>query len=102
MRCAVILAPPGQGKSLLTQMTARARAHEAWTALKAQQRDIADLPLPIVVPLNVLAEAMLHERGTPEELLRLALTTALQRECSKVAAVYLAAHAHEARCWLFL
>lgn len=41
---AVILAPPGQGKSFLAQMTAREFATNAWQALATQTQGVGDLP----------------------------------------------------------
>ncbi len=102
-RRAVVLAPPGQGKSLLTQMTARDLARQAWEALDTQRMGVGDVPLPIVVALNALTDKGLRTSETPEEWLRRAVATALREtDCPEVAGRYLAEHAHEDRSWLFL
>jgi hypothetical protein len=97
----VILAPPGQGKSLLTQMMARELAGRASTMLW-QQVPSDRLPLAVVVPLNVLTSREAPAGEPPEESLRASLVHALTAMGCKEVAPYLAAHAHEERSWLFL
>ena len=100
---AVVLGPPGQGKSLLAQMTAHDLAREAHEALSTQQSGLESLPLPIVVTFNALAEQTIPAGATPGQALRRALAGVLRETgCPRIAANYLAGHAHDRRSWLFL
>jgi len=102
----VIIGPPGQGKSLLAQMTARELAQQGWNELREGAR-IDQLPLPIIIPLRQLLNLL---RGSPRprsgETLRRHLRTVLREilECddTDVLLDYLARHVHEERVWLFL
>jgi HEAT repeat protein len=103
---AVILGAPGEGKSVLTQMLGRELAQAARKHLAGGDRPacLDELPLPIVVRLNLMLRHGLPEGRAPEAALReaLASTLAEQQGCSKETARYLAEHAHESRTWLIL
>ncbi len=98
-----ILGPPGQGKSLLAEMTARMLAQEGWENLTAQRVGVDGVPLPVVVQLNLLLQGGIRAGETPDAMLRRRLHAALrQMGCEEVAANYIAQHIHEERGWLFL
>ncbi|MBI3968810.1 MAG: NACHT domain-containing protein, partial [Chloroflexi bacterium] len=102
-RCAVLLGPPGGGKSLLMRMTAREIARLSSKGLQDQATSVAEVELPIVVPLDVLAGRAPTSGETVTEALRASLRDALVRQgCPQLGANYLAEHAHEQRTWLFL
>jgi antitoxin component of RelBE/YafQ-DinJ toxin-antitoxin module len=109
-RCAVVLAPPGQGKSLLTQMTASELAKESYIVLDEQREDVQSVSLPVVVTLQslIITQQKLAAKGkimgkTPDEAWRLTLTTVLiEMGYPKLAVEYLVSHVHQQRCWLFL
>jgi formylglycine-generating enzyme required for sulfatase activity len=103
---AVLLGPPGQGKSLTSEMSVRLLARLARRQLTTARVPLDQLPLPIVVSLAKLSDPK-RERGpdqTPEAGLRQALHGLLLHEgrLTRAAADYLAAHAHESRAWIFL
>ena len=98
-----VLAPPGYGKSLLTQMTARSLAIEAREALESQRLGAGGVVLPIVLGLNPLTSHAVNSGEAPEDWLRRAIAATLrQTGCPGVACGCLADHAHEAHTWLFL
>jgi HEAT repeat protein len=103
-RRVVVLAPPGQGKTLLTRMTARSLARAARDHLLWQGAGLDDVPLPVVVPLDRLVP----EGGAPSpasvlRAFRDTLAAALRGQgCAEVVARYLADHCHEERAWLVL
>ena len=107
-RC-VVLAPPGQGKSLLAQMTAREVARNALELLDGQSTGVDALPLPIVVPLNTLTEG-LAAHVSPDKAVRMRLRAVLEgllygaaeRENIGRSLEYLVKHAHEERVLLIL
>jgi len=104
-RRAVILAPPGQGKSLLTQMTARSLAEQASKDLYDRRAEINAIPLPVVASLNTLTDKVIIPGTRPDEALRRAITAALRENLAcypEIAVNYLVDHFHESRCWLFL
>jgi hypothetical protein len=98
---AVVQAPPGQGKSLLTQRTAGSLAAKTLDQLSKQEVGLAGATLPIVIPLKTLAQRGGGSVST--ETLREAIRLALDAlGHSSEAARYLADHAHERRIWLLL
>jgi len=104
-RHAVIMAPPGQGKSLLTWMTTRRLAEQASKDLYERRVEINAIPLPIVLSLNTLTEKVISPGTRPDEALRRAITATLRENLAgypEIAVNYLAEHFHESRCWLFL
>lgn len=102
LRFAVILAPPGQGKSLLAEMTAYQVATHALCELTAQRVDVDSVEMPIVTPLSKLTEREPLLGESAEEWLRASLSLVLREKCPETLARYLSAHAHERRVCLFL
>jgi hypothetical protein len=108
---AVVLGPPGQGKSWLVEMTASNVAQVAYRHLHDQSMNIAQIPLVVSVPLPELSKFRSGEGENPGETLRRALAATVsklyeqdseeKKSCGK-AARYLAEHAHERRTWLIL
>jgi hypothetical protein len=99
----VILAPPGQGKSLLAAWLAHDLARQAQEQMLAQQAALNQLTLPLVVRLSELVREF---RGrTTEEEFRTALSAALERQPQGhgvEAARWAVPHAGEERCRLYL
>jgi HEAT repeat protein len=100
---AVVLGPPGQGKSFLVETTARELAQRLRDQLPQPDLMLARVSLVVAVSLDRLTTTSIERGETPEGALRAALAAALREKgCSEVAAGYLAMHAHEERSWLFL
>lgn len=109
---AVVQGPPGQGKSMLAEMTARRIAVQASEQLRLHGVETRALALPAVISLDRLGRLYRIEPSTqaaprdeliPEAALRRALQAELKLTgCPEQAARYVADHAHESRCWLFL
>lgn len=69
-RCAVILGPPGQGKSHLAAVTAAKLARVSWRWLKRRRVPISELPLPILLTFEELTSCRVESRATAEQALR--------------------------------
>ena len=99
----VLLGPPGQGKSLLAEMTVRQIAADVRDALLNGQRRLDTVPLPIILRLNDVANAISQSQGDVEEGIRQALIQQFGESGMRAeVAGYLAGHVREARCWLLL
>ncbi|MBN1675668.1 MAG: HEAT repeat domain-containing protein [Kiritimatiellae bacterium] len=102
-RCAVMLGPPGQGKTVMARMTARSLAADSLAALRAGTHGTDTISIPISMPLNALPAQSLHPGQEPEEAFRELVSARLRETGSPpAAAAWLASHAHENRCVLFL
>jgi len=102
-RAVVVLGPPGQGKTQLVRMTARELAREAREALEEQREAFDQVPLPVVVRCQALAEAQIPANVSAENELRARIQGLLRAAgASEEAAQYIAGHCDQARCWLFL
>jgi hypothetical protein len=102
----VVQGSPGEGKSVLTQMLARAVAVAGLTRLadRGQAPRLAELPLPVVVKLNVLLGHGLPEGRPPAHAFRAALAATLTDAGGDTPDLvrYLVEHAHAQRTWLIL
>ena len=101
----VILGSPGEGKTLLAQMTVRAIAMEALDDLTSQRKRLDDICIPVCVRLADVAE-----KGSPEAAAESAIRALLKVEwpqaedapqIERVVQHVLGALFTE-RCWLFL
>jgi len=102
-RCAVVLGPPGQGKTQLALMTAQELAREGWEALATQATGVDQVTLPIVLSFRELTRGEISGERTPETALRQRLASHLKGiGCPPTAIEYVVSHAHEERTWLFL
>jgi HEAT repeat protein len=102
-RAVVVLGPPGQGKTQLVRMTARELARQAREALEEQREAFDRVPLPVVLRCQALAEEKIPANVSAEDELRARIQGLLRAAgASEEVARHLAAHCHEARCWLFL
>lgn len=104
-RCAVILGPPGQGKSHLASVTAAKLARESWLALQGRKTAISELPLPIFLTFEELTSCKVGSRADAEQALRHSLASVIRgttRGRFTPAEDYISCHAHEQRIWLFL
>ena len=100
-RCAVILAPPGQGKSQLGRMTAAKLADESWQGLHDRTVAVSEMPLPVFLTFEELTSREMQPDDSDEDAFRNALTAALRTKYAH-AADYIARHAHDQRTWVFL
>jgi HEAT repeat protein len=102
-RAVVVLGPPGQGKTQLVRMTARELAREAREALEEQREAFDQVPLPVVVRCQALAEEKIPTNVSAEDELRARIEQLVRAAgASEAAAQYIAGHCDQARCWLFL
>jgi HEAT repeat protein len=102
-RAVVVLGPPGQGKTQLVRMTARELARQAREALEEQREAFDQVPLPVVVRCQALAEAEMPSEVAADEVLRRRIKALLLgAKAPEPVADYVADHCHEERCWLFL
>jgi hypothetical protein len=102
-RAVVVLGPPGQGKTQLVRMTARELARQAREALEEQREAFDQVPLPVVLRCQALAEAEMPSDVAADEVLRRRIKALLLgAKAPESVADYVADHCHEERCWLFL
>ena len=97
---AVILGGPGSGKSMLTQIAALGLAQSARDDLKAQRREVDQVPLVVHLPLPALAQP-----GLPAGLGEAVLALLQQPDYGKLAptaAGYVAARLAHPQTWLIL
>ena len=69
-RAVVVLGPPGQGKTQLVRMTARELARQAREALEEQREAFDQVPLPVVLRCQALAEEKIPANVSAEDELR--------------------------------
>jgi hypothetical protein len=109
-RASIIVGPPGQGKTLLAEMTVRSLAAKGRRALEAGGK-IATATLPIVVRLSDLVREDIPTNASPTDVFRFRLSAVVRSMGDFVGANavrvgrlegYVAAHVHESRTWLFL
>jgi HEAT repeat protein len=96
-RAAVVLGPPGQGKTQLVRMTARALALEAKAALEEQRESFDRVVLPVVARCQELA-GVSSRREFEQRLEQLVADQGPDRQTAS----YVAGQWKERRCWLFL
>ncbi|GIU73097.1 MAG: hypothetical protein KatS3mg004_0184 [Bryobacteraceae bacterium] len=96
-RAAVVLGPPGQGKTQLVRMTARALALEAKAALIEQRESFDRVELPVVVRCQELA-GLSSEQELERGLEQLLADKGVDRQTAS----YVAGQWKQSRCWLFL
>jgi len=97
-RCAVILGPPGQGKTELWRMTARRKAKEALEQLAKEQVSLDNVILPVKMTLRKLAESGKESGENAEQALQRMLAAQVGGEVGR----YAKEHLQERRVWLFL
>ena len=97
-RCAVILGPPGQGKTELWRMTARRKALEALQELAKGQISLDRVILPVKMTLRKLSDSSKEAGESTEAALRRLLRAEVGGEVGR----YAKEHLQEARVWLFL
>jgi hypothetical protein len=98
-----LVAPAGQGKSLLARMTSAGQAKEAWRLLNDQLVSTDAVPLPIYASLPALCKEEKSAGDSPADTLRRVLLNSLKSEgCRESLARQIADSAHEARVWLWL
>jgi len=103
LRCGAVLGPPGQGKTELVKMTARALALEAREQLTSRQADPDALTIPIALTFRELTERVVGEGETAEEALRRTISEQLDKQsCAGETRRYLVEGLGERRTWLFL
>jgi hypothetical protein len=107
LRCAVILGAPGQGKTMLRNMTARQLAQSAATKLIRQTASIHDVEIPVSLTFQELTATEIKSNESPEQVLRRILSDAAARSCGDEVQgtslrSYLFSRIHEQRVWVLL
>lgn len=101
-RRAVIIGPPGSGKTRLMRSSASALAREAGDMLD-RRAGIQKIPLVMVATASALTKRAIGDGKLPDAAVRAAVAArALELGCGARATAYLAEHVHESRSWLFL
>lgn len=101
----VIVAYPGQGKTMLTRMSARELAIKAQTDLRKQDKGAFAVPLPVVITLGALEKAWIAQKKVDADPRR-AICQVLKEDELPVAQksflTEMSRHLDEERTWLFL
>ncbi len=100
---AVIIGPPGQGKTLLARMSACQIAAGSLRILESRRALANEVALPVVVSLDALVRALPEGSRPPEEALLHALRVALHESgCPARAVPHVLARVRTEHAWLLL